>query len=149
MDTSSSSSGSLETTPIPLPPKSLRHTKSHKVHRSVSSETTPSSLTDRHSSRRRSNSREWLRLLEFENREIKELQRMLLTVTEQLKSERRRADECDRRALDAAHKYRTAENARVLAEQNASRANEVRHAFLRVGKTPHCCCRSCGYIKSN
>ena len=129
----SSSSGSLETPPHPLPTKSLRHTKSHKVHRSVSSETAPSSSPDRHSTKRRSNNREWLRLLEFENREIKELQRMLVTVTEQLKSEKRRADECDRRALDAAHKYRTAENARILAEQNASRANEVRlvyHPFI-------------------
>lgn len=141
MDASSSSSDSLEALPLPLPPKSPRHTshKTHKlripstVHRSdrhSSSETTRSS-TDRHSKRRskdgsHTTSRELIRLLEFENREVRELQRMLLTVTEQLKSERRRADECDRRALDFAHKYRNAENARVLSEQNVSRTNEVR-----------------------
>jgi hypothetical protein len=51
---------------------------------------------------------------------------MLYSVTDQLKNEKQRADDADRKALEAAHRFRNAENARIVAEQNATRANEVR-----------------------
>lgn len=132
MDASSSSS-SLSPSALPLPlPKSPRHKHSKRIAptvRKYSSSDTRSS-TDRHAKRRSSKdslgtNRELVRLLAFEEREVKELQRMLLTVTEQLKQEKQRADDSDRKTLETAHRYRTAENARILSEQNASRANEV------------------------
>lgn len=74
-------------------------------------------------------SRELARLLVFEEREIKELQRALFSMTEQLKTERQRADDADRKALDTAYKYRQAESGRLSAELNFAKANEV-HAIL-------------------
>ncbi|KZP05554.1 hypothetical protein FIBSPDRAFT_765695, partial [Athelia psychrophila] len=69
-------------------------------------------------------SRELARLLAFEEREIKDLQRAMYAMTEQLKNERQRADDADRKALDAAYKFRQSENSRVAAELNYARANE-------------------------
>ena len=51
---------------------------------------------------------------------------MLYNANEQLKNEKQRADDANRKALEAAHLFRNAENARILAEQNAKRADEVR-----------------------
>jgi hypothetical protein len=64
-------------------------------------------------------------LLGYQEREVKELQQMLYNVTEQVKNEKQRADNADRKALEAAHRFRNAENARIIAEQNATRTNEV------------------------
>ena len=51
----------------------------------------------------------------------KEPQRMLYHVTEQLKND------ADRKVLKAAHRFRNTDNARILAEQNAARADDVRN----------------------
>ncbi|KAF7981962.1 hypothetical protein HWV62_30765 [Athelia sp. TMB] len=72
----------------------------------------------------KSSARELARLLVFEEREIKELQRALFAMTEQLKQERQRADDADRKALEAAWKWRESENSRVAAEGNYARATE-------------------------
>lgn len=44
--------------------------------------------------------------------------------------ERQRADDADRKALEAAHRYRHADNARIAAELNSTRANEVGDSFI-------------------
>ncbi|KAI0065959.1 hypothetical protein BV25DRAFT_1821682 [Artomyces pyxidatus] len=49
---------------------------------------------------------------------------MLLTVTEQLREESRRADDNERRARDAISRFKVINDARVLAQQDAARANE-------------------------
>ena len=49
---------------------------------------------------------------------------MLLTVTEQLKQESQRADDNERRAREAIQRFRAINEARVAAQQDATRANE-------------------------
>ena len=52
---------------------------------------------------------------------------MLHNAIGQLNNEEQRTDDADRKALEAAHRFRNAENARIHAEQNVTRANEVRN----------------------
>ena len=62
---------------------------------------------------------------------------MLYNVTEQLKGAKTRAEEADRRALEAARMFRGAEEARVAGEGDKRRVDEVcpcpvlsRHVFV-------------------
>lgn len=139
MNTSSSSSLSIPPSPLP---KSTRD----RTRKRISSHSHSSSFGDRRpTGDRRSkphhrtkdllheSARELARLLTYEEREVKELQRLLLNATEQLKAERQRADDADRKALEAAYRFRSADNARIIAEQSAARANEVSfHLALRI-----------------
>src|ERR1700735_860464 len=127
MDAESSSSSTSP--PPPLPKSPTRRRIAPTEHRHSSSEHRSSG--DRHSKRRSKDAiagsiKDLARLLGYQEREVKELQRMLYHVTEQLKHEKQRADDADRKALEAAHRFRSADNARVLAEQNATRADQVR-----------------------
>jgi|SRR5882762_9221418 len=131
MDEDSSSSS----TP-PLPPKSPTR------RRITSGEHQPSSEERRlpggkHTKRRSKDGitgsiKDLARLLGYQEREINDLQQMLYSITEQLKNEKQRADDADRKALDAAHRFRAADNARILAEQNVTRSNEVMKIFYAV-----------------
>ncbi|KAH9006859.1 hypothetical protein EDB86DRAFT_3069557 [Lactarius hatsudake] len=58
------------------------------------------------------------------NAETNELRRMLLSVTEQLKQESQRADENERRAREAIQRFKAINEARLSAQQDASRAKE-------------------------
>lgn len=150
MDTSSSSSPSLPT--LPLSKSSHGATRkrisSHSHSSSAGDRRAPG---DRRSKHHRSkdilheSTRELARLLAYEEREVKELQRLLYNATEQLKIERQRADDADRKALEAAYRFRSADNARIIAEQNAARVNEVgliRHSNCLSGLTHvHLLCR--------
>ena len=77
----------------------------------------------RHSSDRLSKTRISSILL-YDERESNELRRMLLSVTEQLKQESQRADDNERRAREALQRFRAINEARVAAQQDATRANE-------------------------
>lgn len=68
--------------------------------------------------------REIARLLRFEEREANDLRKMLYTVTEQLKSETQRADAAEMQAQETARRFKSVNEAKVAAEQEASRANE-------------------------
>lgn len=63
-------------------------------------------------------------ILRYDEQQSKDLRRMLLTVTEQLKQESQRADDNERRARDAIQRFRAINEARVAAQQDAARANE-------------------------
>lgn len=69
-------------------------------------------------------SRDLARLLVNGEREANELRKMVLTVTEQLKEESQRADENERRAREALFRFKSADEARVAALQDAARATE-------------------------
>ncbi|KAI0307199.1 hypothetical protein B0F90DRAFT_535712 [Multifurca ochricompacta] len=77
----------------------------------------------RHSSDRLSKTRITSMLL-YDEREANDLRRMLLSVTEQLKQESQRADDNERRAREAIQRFKAINEARVTAQQDASRANE-------------------------
>ncbi|KAI9508907.1 hypothetical protein F5148DRAFT_1191375 [Russula earlei] len=79
--------------------------------------------THRHSSDRLSKTRITSMLL-YDERENNDLRRMLLSVTEQLKQESQRADDNERRAREAIQRFRAINEARVAAQQDATRANE-------------------------
>jgi hypothetical protein len=129
MDADSSSS-STSPPPLPKSPTRKRIISSNNGDQQQQNQQR-SSGSDRHSKRRSKDViagsiKDLARLLGYQEREVRELQGLLYTVTEQLKNEKRRADESDRKALEAAHKFRNAENARIIAAQDATRANEVR-----------------------
>jgi hypothetical protein len=63
-------------------------------------------------------------ILRYDEQQSKDLRRMLLTVTEQLKQESQRADDNERRAREAIQRFRAINEARVAAQQDAARANE-------------------------
>jgi hypothetical protein len=63
-------------------------------------------------------------ILRYDEQQSKDLRRMLLTVTEQLKQESQRADDNERRARDAIQRFRAINEARVAAQQDVARANE-------------------------
>ncbi len=63
-------------------------------------------------------------ILRYDEQQSKDLRRMLLTVTEQLKQESQRADDNERRAREAIQRFRAINEARVTAQQDAARANE-------------------------
>ncbi len=63
-------------------------------------------------------------MLRYDEQQSKDLRRMLLTVTEQLKQESQRADDNERRAREAIQRFRAINEARVAAQQDAARANE-------------------------
>lgn len=63
-------------------------------------------------------------ILRYDEEQSKDLRRMLLTVTEQLKQESQRADDNERRAREAIQRFRAINEARVAAQQDAARANE-------------------------
>ena len=131
MDADSSSS-STPPPSLPKPPSRRRIASSENRHSSSEPLTSP----DRRSKRRSKDAiagsiKDLARLLGYQEREVKELQRMLYTVTEQLKNEKQRADSADRKALEAAHRFRSADNARIISEQNATRTNEVTLFLLK------------------
>jgi hypothetical protein len=85
----------------------------------------PQRPRDRDSKRLSSaSSRNILRLLLHEDRESQDLQRLLHHATEQLKSERQRADDAEYRAKDVLSRMIKVNDARLLALQDASKANE-------------------------
>ncbi|THH13021.1 hypothetical protein EW146_g7156 [Bondarzewia mesenterica] len=93
--------------------------KQRRLHRSTSSS------IQRHSKEHvGSSARELARLLLYEEREAKDLRKMLLTVTDQLKEESRRADDNERRAREIIYRYKAVEEARITAQADAVRANE-------------------------
>ncbi len=68
-------------------------------------------------------------MLLYDERESNDLRRTLLSVTEQLKQESQRADENERRARDAVQRFRAINEARLSAQQDASRAKEELHLY--------------------
>ncbi|KAH9077218.1 hypothetical protein EDB83DRAFT_2514900 [Lactarius deliciosus] len=79
---------------------------------------------DRHSSDRMSNKSRVMSMLLYDERETNDLRRALLSVTEQLKQESQRADENERRAREAIQRFKAINEARLSAQQDASRAKE-------------------------
>ncbi|KAH9179742.1 hypothetical protein EDB89DRAFT_2062782 [Lactarius sanguifluus] len=79
---------------------------------------------DRHSSDRMSNKSRVMSMLLYDERETNDLRKMLLSVTEQLKQESQRADENERRAREAIQRFKAINEARLSAQQDASRAKE-------------------------
>ena len=71
-----------------------------------------------------SSNRDLARMLLHEEREAKDLRRMLLTITEQLRQESHRADENERRAKEAIFRFKAVEEARATAQAEAAKANE-------------------------
>ncbi|KZT70322.1 hypothetical protein DAEQUDRAFT_725605 [Daedalea quercina L-15889] len=65
-----------------------------------------------------SSSRELARLLVYQEREVKDLRKMLATVSDQLKAETQRADEAEVRAREAALRFKNMHDAKVQAEQD-------------------------------
>ncbi|GBE80104.1 hypothetical protein BKA93DRAFT_823662 [Sparassis latifolia] len=70
-------------------------------------------------------SRELARLLVYQERDAKDLRKMLSSVTEQLKGETRRADAAEDKAREAALRFKGANEDRILAQQEAARAKEA------------------------
>lgn len=68
--------------------------------------------------------KEIARLLMYEEREAKDLRKMIYALTEQLKSETQRADAAEMQATEAVLRLKSANTAKLAAEQDASRANE-------------------------
>ncbi|KAH9049084.1 hypothetical protein EDB84DRAFT_1657628 [Lactarius hengduanensis] len=79
---------------------------------------------DRHSSDRMSNKSRVMSMLLYDEHETNDLRRALLSVTEQLKQESQRADENERRAREAIQRFKAINEARLSAQQDASRAKE-------------------------
>ena len=90
-------------------------------------ETRLDASTPRHSHRHSSDRLSMTKIasiLRYDEQQSKDLRRMLLTVTEQLKQESQRADDNERRAREAIQRFRAINEARVAAQQDAARANE-------------------------
>jgi hypothetical protein len=90
-------------------------------------ETRLDASTPRHSRRHSSDRLSMTKIasiLRYDEQQSKDLRRMLLTVTEQLKQESQRADDNERRAREAIQRFRAINEARVAAQQDAARANE-------------------------
>jgi len=65
-----------------------------------------------------------------EDREAKEISQLLLKFTEQIQLEKRRADEAERKTREITEHLRSVNHARLLALQDAQRANEE----LKLGR---------------
>ncbi|KAI0941178.1 hypothetical protein AcV7_002816 [Taiwanofungus camphoratus] len=68
--------------------------------------------------------REFARLLVYQERDAKDLRKMLSAVTEQLKGETQRADAAENKAREAALRFKAVNDAKVAAQQEAARVNE-------------------------
>ncbi|KAI0043460.1 hypothetical protein FA95DRAFT_1563257 [Auriscalpium vulgare] len=110
-------STSRETSPSPPPTPIYTHATRKGMNRDRRVSVRLSSASDR-------SKNDLAKLLLFEEREAKNMRNMLLTVTEQLKDESRRADDNERRAREAVVRFKAINDARLLAQQDAARANE-------------------------
>jgi hypothetical protein len=79
---------------------------------------------DREAASASASTRELVRLLVHEERSAQDLQRVLLTLSEQLKAETHRADAAELRAKEAAGRFQALNEARVGAQQEAARVGE-------------------------
>ena len=69
----------------------------------------------------------------YEEREAIDSKRVLLNITEQLRAEKQRADEAERRLLDIAARLKTTNDARLDALQDAARAKAELEYGLYLG----------------
>ncbi|KAH9927310.1 uncharacterized protein B0H18DRAFT_1004020 [Fomitopsis serialis] len=114
MDDSESSHSPLDDTPV----RSRRDSSDQprRGHRSS---------RDRDKLNMGSSSRELARLLVYQEREAKDLRKMLSSVTEQLKAETQRADEAEMRAREAAIRFKSMNDAKVQAQQDSERNKQT------------------------
>ncbi|TFY68188.1 hypothetical protein EVJ58_g1160 [Rhodofomes roseus] len=70
-------------------------------------------------------SRELARLLVYQEREAKDLRKMLASVTEQLKAETQRADEAELRTREAALRFKNMHDQKLQAQQDAERNKQT------------------------
>jgi hypothetical protein len=76
-------------------------------------------------------SKQLARLLLYQQRETRDLERILSDVSRQVQHETARADDSERRAREAALRFRSIDDARRLAEQEVTRAKEELELYKR------------------
>ncbi|RPD81311.1 hypothetical protein L226DRAFT_134606 [Lentinus tigrinus ALCF2SS1-7] len=114
---SSASSGSPVESPIDLQPpsRSARSSISEHTRRRRSKDDRPNTF---------SSMRDVARVLISRERETMDLKRTLYTLTEQLKAERQRADAAENKTREVLALFKSANEAKITAEQASARANE-------------------------
>lgn len=68
--------------------------------------------------------KDFARFLAYEEQENKELRQLLHNTSEQLRAERQRADDAERRAREIATRLKSINESHIVALQDAARANE-------------------------